>query len=221
MTRAEKLYDVLMRLPVIAFDLIFFARELDNLRHVVALHPYFGNDWSFSIMVASRVALLIFLVTCIAFHVARYRPIGKHATWYPKVIALLGMLFTLLILLTPRAPSDIFWDGLSTALILIGTIASNLVVFDLGRSFSVMPEARKLVTSGLYARIRHPLYLAHEITVLGIFLQFRSWQGLLILAIHLYFQIRRMDFEEGILSKTFPTYSEYVQRTNRLVPRLY
>ena len=210
-----------MRLPVIAFDLVFFVRELNSLRRAVAGHPYFGNDWSFLMTVASRVSILVFLVTGIAFHASRYRPVGKHETWYPKFVALLGMLFTLLILLTPRAPADMVWDSLSTALILMGTIASILVVCGLGRSFSVMPEARKLVTSGLYARIRHPLYLVEEITVLGVFLQFRSWQGLVILAVHFYFQIRRMDFEEGILGKTFPTYAEYAGRTNRLIPGLY
>jgi protein-S-isoprenylcysteine O-methyltransferase Ste14 len=131
------------------------------------------------------------------------------------------MLFANLILLTPRATSDVLWDSASTVLILVGTIISILVIFDLGRSLSVMPEARKLVTSGLYLRVRHPLYLAAEIGVLGIFLQFRSWQGLLILAVHFYFQIRRMDWEEGILAKAFPGYAEYKQRTYRLFPRLY
>lgn len=221
MTNAEKLYDAMMRTPVIAFDLLFLLRELDGIRQTVAPHPYFGNDIAFYVLIASRVAILVFLLTCIAFHASRYRPVGKHERWYPKIVALLGMLFTLLILLTPRAPSDVFWDGLSTVLILIGTIASNLVLFDLGRSFSVMPEARKLIMGGFYARIRHPLYLAEEITVLGIFLQFRSWQALLILVVHFYFQIRRMDFEEGILKQTFPAYSGYVERTNRLFPGLY
>lgn len=221
MTKQEKLYDVTMRLPIIACNLWFLVRELDGIRQQVALHPYFGSDWPFFVSIASRVAILIFLTTCIAFNVSRHRPVGKHVTWYPKMVALLGMLFTLLMLMTPRAQANILWDGLSAATILIGTIASNLVVFDLGRSFSVMPEARKLVTGGVYSQIRHPLYLAEEITVVGIFMQFRSWQGLLILMVHFYFQIRRMDFEEGILAKTFPSYAEYVARTNRLFPGLY
>jgi len=221
MTKTEKVYDALMRLPIIACDLFFLVLELRSMRGVVALHPYFGADVPFLMTLASRSAILVFLIVCIGFHVSRYRPVGKYTTSYPKLIALAGTLFTLLILLTPRAAHAVQWDSLSTVLILVGNVACVLVVSELGRSLSVMPEARKLVTGGLYGRIRHPLYLAEEIAVLGIFLQFRSWQGLLILAVHFYLQIRRMDFEEGILAKAFPAYAEYKQRTNRLFPGVY
>jgi len=115
----------------------------------------------------------------------------------------------------------VLWDSLSTVLILIGTTMAILAVLELGRSMSIMPEARKLVTGGLYVRIRHPLYLAEEIAVLGFCLQFRSWQAVPILMVHLYLQIRRMDWEEGILAKAFPGYAAYKQRTRRLVPGLY
>lgn len=221
MTNAEKFYDVVMRLPVVVFDLFFLVREVSGMRGVIAFHPYFGGDWSFLVTLAGRVSIVIYLTVSVCLHISRYRPISKYVTWYPKITALAGMLFANLILLTPRATSDVLWDSASTVLILVGTIISILVIFDLGRSLSVMPEARKLVTSGLYLRVRHPLYLAAEIGVLGIFLQFRSWQGLLILAVHFYFQIRRMDWEEGILAKAFPGYAEYKQRTYRLFPRLY
>ena len=152
---------------------------------------------------------------------SRYRPVSKYATPYPKIVALAGTLFSLLILLTPRGARAVHWDSLSTVLVLVGTIASVLVVIELGRSLSVMPEARKLVTNGLYGHIRHPLYLAEEIVILGIFLQFRSWQGLLILVVHFYLQIRRMGFEERILGNSFPKYAEYKERTKRLLPGVY
>jgi len=106
-------------------------------------------------------------------------------------------------------------------LVLVGCTTAILVMVDLGRSLSIMPEARKLVTSGLYRRIRHPLYLAEEIAIIGFYLQFRSWQTMPILVVHFYFQIRRMDWEESILAKAFPAYAEYKQRTYRLFPRLY
>jgi len=173
------------------------------------------------ITLVGRVSIVTYLMISVCFHISRYRPVDKYVTWAPKVTALAGMLFSSLILLTPRATPGPFWDGASALLVLIGTIASTWVIFDLGRSLSVMPEARKLVTSGLYRHIRHPLYLASEIGVLGIFLQFRSWEGVLILAIHFYFQIRRMDWEEGILAKAFPTYADYKQATHRILPGVY
>lgn len=221
MTSAEKFYDAVMRLPIVAYLLFLISRELSAIRGLVGLHPYFGEDWPFLIAVAARVAGVIFISAILFLSISRFRPIGKYSSWPPKITALLGTLFTYLILLTPRSASDALWDGLSTVLILTGTTMAIMAVLDLGRSMSIMPEARKLVTSGLYGRIRHPLYLAEEIAVLGFCLQFRSWQAAPILVIHLYFQIRRMDWEEGILAKAFPGYAEYKQRTWRLLPGLY
>jgi protein-S-isoprenylcysteine O-methyltransferase Ste14 len=221
MTNTEKFYDAVMRLPIVAYQLFLILRELWAIRGLVAFHPYFGGDWPFLLAVSARVAGVIFVSVILLLSISRFRPIGKYSSWNPKITALLGTLFTYLILLTSRSASDALWDSLSTVLILIGTTMAILAVLDLGRSMSIMPEARKLVTSGLYGRIRHPLYLAEEIAVLGFFLQFRTWQAAPILIVHLYFQIRRMDWEEGILAKAFPGYAEYKQRTCRLLPGMY
>ena len=196
MTTGEKLYDAWMRLPIVALTLFFLARETGALRQLVGSHPYFGDDWPFAANVAARVSVLMFLVLLALLHGSRRRPVRKYETWQPKIVALLGLSFTFLLLLLDRAPSEAMWDSASAVLILVGDTLCILAVLYLGRSLSIMPEARKLVTAGLYRRIRHPLYLAEEIAVVGIFLQFRSWQALAIVAVHFYFQIRRMGWEE-------------------------
>ena len=89
------------------------------------------------------------------------------------------------------------------------------------RSFSLMAEARRLVTDGPYAYIRHPLYLGEAAAMLGLMLQFVSPLALGIAAVQLAFQLERMKNEEQILSEMFPEYSAYMQRTARLVPGLY
>jgi protein-S-isoprenylcysteine O-methyltransferase Ste14 len=221
MTSTEKFYDAVMRLPIVAYQLFLISRELTSIRGLIAFHPYFGGDWPFLFAVCARVAGVIFISAILLLSILRFRPVGKYANWSPKITALLGTLFTYLILLTPRSPSVAFWDGASSAMILIGTTTAILAVLDLGRSMSIMPEARKLVTGGLYGRIRHPVYLAEEIAVMGFCLQFRNWLAAPILLVHLYFQIRRMDWEEGILARAFAEYAEYRQRTFRLVPGVY
>ena len=221
MTNAEKFYDAVMRLPIVAYQLFLISRELSAIRGLVGFHPYFGGDWPFLMTVSARVAGVIFISVILLLSISRFRPVGKYSNWNPKITALLGTLFTYLLLLTPRSPSDALWDSLSTVLILAGTTMAIVAVMDLGRCMSIMPEARKLVTGGLYRRIRHPLYLAEEIAVLGFCLQFRTWQAAPIVIVHLYLQIRRMDWEEGILAKAFPEYAGYRLRTYRLVPGLY
>jgi protein-S-isoprenylcysteine O-methyltransferase Ste14 len=184
MTNTDKIYDALMRLPIVAYQLFLISRELSAIRRLIAFHPYFGDDWSFLMTVSARVAGVVFIAVILLLSISRFRPVGKYSSWNPKITALLGTVFTYFILLTPRSASDALWDSLSAVLILAGTTMAILAVLDLGRCMSIMPEARKLVTRGLYVRIRHPLYLAEEIAVLGFCLQFRSWQAVPILIVH-------------------------------------
>ena len=109
----------------------------------------------------------------------------------------------------------------ATLLTLIGSAASVFVLTQLGRSFSVMAEARRLVTSGVYRFVRHPLYLAEELAVIGIFMQFASVWTALLFAMQIAFQLRRMHNEEAVLSEIFPEYATYKANTARLIPGIY
>jgi protein-S-isoprenylcysteine O-methyltransferase Ste14 len=209
-----------MRVPIVAFDVFFLVREAIGARSLVAGHPDLGDAALIAALVA-RTSIVLFLAANIAFHITRYRPISKYASWRPRVTALAGMLFANLILLTPRAPPSVFYNSVSTILIALGMIVCIVAVLDLGRSLSIMPEARKLVMTGLYRYIRHPLYLGAGLAIVGTFLQFRSWEGALIVIVQTYLQIRRMHWEEDILAKAFPGYSEYKRQTRRLCPGLY
>ena len=221
MTQGEKLYDALMRLPIVAFNLYFLVRETLGVRALAVAHPWFGNDWPFVSTVAARVSLVIFLAIAMTLHALRRRPISKYTAWGPKVTALAGTLLPYVVLLSQRSGPDLLWDGVSTAMMFVGSTLSILAVLDLGRSISIMPEARALVTGGLYAKIRHPLYFAEEIAALGFCLQFRNWMVLPVIIIHFYFQIRRMDWEEDVLLRAFPEYGDYKRGSYRLVPGLY
>jgi protein-S-isoprenylcysteine O-methyltransferase Ste14 len=53
--------------------------------------------------------------------------------------------------------------------IIAGSMVLAMVArLQLGESFSVSAKARKLVTTGLYARIRNPIYLSGELLFVGI-----------------------------------------------------
>ena len=89
----------------------------------------------------------------------------------------------------------------------------------LRRSFSIVPEARRLVTGGPYAFSRHPVYLGEIITAIGINLPtFGLFSGLAVL----YFvvcEVLRMRWEEGVLARAFPNeYPAYAQRVPRYAP---
>ena len=109
----------------------------------------------------------------------------------------------------------------SASLSAVGALLTAIVVLRLGRSFSTMPEARRLVTEGAYRIVRHPLYAVEEIAIIGVFLQFRSLPAAAIVLVHLAFQIERMRNEEKVLTQSFPEYTDYARRTARLVPGVY
>jgi protein-S-isoprenylcysteine O-methyltransferase Ste14 len=84
----------------------------------------------------------------------------------------------------------------------------------LGDSFSVRAEARKLVTHGIYSKIRNPIYLFGGLAFLGEFLAMGWYLGIAILVIinlGQYFRIRR---EEQVLEAAFgDEYRAYKDKT--------
>ncbi len=103
----------------------------------------------------------------------------------------------------------------------MGMAASTWVVAALGRSFSLLPQARGLVTSGPYAVVRHPLYVAELIAALGVALQFQQPYALAIFAVTVCLLLPRARFEEDVLNATFPEYGAYQKRTARALPGLW
>jgi protein-S-isoprenylcysteine O-methyltransferase Ste14 len=84
----------------------------------------------------------------------------------------------------------------------------------LGRSFSVKAKATALVTTGIYARIRNPIYVFSALMIAGVII----WAGrpwfLLIFAVLIPLQIYRTRKEEQVLTGKFgAAYLEYKQKT--------
>lgn len=84
----------------------------------------------------------------------------------------------------------------------------------LGKSFSVMPEARVLVTTGLYSRIQHPMYVFLDLFLLAVIVAL-GWPILLLVwAILVAIQALQSRREEKLLAATFGTdYNSYRSRT--------
>lgn len=168
----------------------------------------------------ARISSALFLALVAATTVTRLRPIRKAAGIQPRVSALLGtFLLTSLVLLPPAQLPPISL-AISSALVVVGTSLSFAALRWLGKSFSIMAEARRLVTNGPYAFVRHPLYVCEEIAAIGILIQVISPVALIIVLTHGLFQFRRVLNEEKVLRASFPEYESYAVRTPRLIPRL-
>lgn len=104
------------------------------------------------------------------------------------------------------------WVGLGLCLIgLAGVIASR---YTLGRSFSIRAKATALVTSGIYSRIRNPIYVSGMIFITGAGVM--TWEPLFlaIVAVMIPMQIWRARREARVLEEKFgEEYREYRRRT--------
>ena len=89
----------------------------------------------------------------------------------------------------------------------------------LRRSFSIIPEARRLVTGGPYSLSRHPVYLGEIVTAVGINLATGGWLTALAVAYFVGCELLRMRWEERVLERAFPAeYPPYARRVPRYLP---
>jgi protein-S-isoprenylcysteine O-methyltransferase Ste14 len=109
----------------------------------------------------------------------------------------------------------------STACVLIGAIMMLVTIRHLGRSFSIVPQARSVVQTGPYRWIKHPLYLVEEIVVLGVVLQYLSPVTVIVLVLHIGVQVCRILYEEDLLRRNCPEYSSYEASRWRLIPYVW
>jgi protein-S-isoprenylcysteine O-methyltransferase Ste14 len=95
---------------------------------------------------------------------------------------------------------------------------------DLGLSFSPKLQIKKehsLVTTGVYRKIRHPMYTAHFIWSIAQILLLQNWiagWGFLVSFIPLYL-VRIQEEEQMMLDRFGGTYRSYMQKTGRLYPK--
>lgn len=131
--------------------------------------------------------------------------------WLPLLLGLYCLDF---VYVHGPGPHDLTrWIGLTMSLLgLAGVVVARST---LGRSFSVAPKATELVTTGIYSRIRNPIYLSGMIFLAGLFVMVRrptSWLVLVIIVIPL--QIIRARREARVLEAKFgEAYRQYRERT--------
>jgi protein-S-isoprenylcysteine O-methyltransferase Ste14 len=167
---------------------------------------------------AAILAALAFLLLTVGATIFRFKPIRRAEGWQPRFSAFMGSFLTLSLIALPPLDAGPAWQATSILTIIVGGLLSAWVLTWLGRSFSVTPQARHLVTAGPYSVVRHPLYLCEEFTVIGVMMLYLSPLAVLIVMLQWIFQLRRMDNEEHVLRSAFPEYAAYAGRTPKIIP---
>jgi protein-S-isoprenylcysteine O-methyltransferase Ste14 len=110
------------------------------------------------------------------------------------------------------------WDARHVAGMSVGLLGFALWFTarrQLGKSFSVRPEARALVTTGLYSRFRNPIYLFGGVAYGGVLIAWGKLVPLLVFVVgYPLFQFVRARRENAVLEKAFgDEYRRYKART--------
>ena len=123
-------------------------------------------------------------------------------------------------------PPQLYW------LVILGIIIEALSILlavwarhHLGRNWSAsvrIGEGHKLVRTGPYRFLRHPIYTGVLGMVLGIALASGQYHALIALCMLVVAYIRKTGLEDGILQKEFGTeYDEYRKHTWGLIPLVF
>ncbi len=213
-----RLTDLAAATPIIVWYAFAIAGLLIQIDAQIA-KP--ADQLQLALSVGAKLASAVFFGLQIVLFAVRRLAVGKAGGWRPRVAAVVGFSSAFAFLALPRVELPPWLNLISSLLIIAGTIGSIAGAGRLGRSFSVLPQARALVTDGPYRFVRHPLYLAEQIAGLGVMLQFQQPWALLVALFSLATQFPRMHYEEEILAETFPLYRAYAERTARLIPGVY
>jgi protein-S-isoprenylcysteine O-methyltransferase Ste14 len=217
--RTTKLYDVLAATPLLVlYGLGIGTKLVPGTVADIARLPSF-SAW---LDLARDSSNITYFTVIIVLVLRRQVPVARSAHMLPRIVALAAATaFVARVKLLPPVHLPPFLEAGAVLLTIFGTVASIAVLFSLGRSFSILPEARGLVTDGPYRIVRHPLYVAEEIGNIGIVLEYLQPWSLLIEVVSVGLQLWRISFEEHVLSQTFPEYAAYAARTRRLIPGIY
>jgi protein-S-isoprenylcysteine O-methyltransferase Ste14 len=136
---------------------------------------------------------------------------------------LIALLFT-----APRQenPYGLFSDVIGligVAVMALGAVVLVTSFVRLGKSLTASPVPKEdgvLVTTGLYARVRHPIYFGLLVLAFGVVLD-AGWWPQIVIALMLYFILNiKAQFEEDLLRARYPEYKAYAQKTPRFFPRV-
>lgn len=216
-----KLLDMVMRVVPSALLLLAVITKFGELYAFLTEDHADVSALKFAADLMSRVSAICLLGLMAVLFLIRLEPIRKAKGIVPRAMAIAGTFLMALVTFFPRTHLSTTQTVIASLLSLVGTGISVYVLAYLGRSFSLMAEARRLVTTGPYRVVRHPLYIFEAMASVGILLQFLSFYTVAIFVVFALLQFQRMKNEEAILETTFPEYQEYKLKTARLIPGIY
>jgi protein-S-isoprenylcysteine O-methyltransferase Ste14 len=214
----------LILLPLVLAALLFAsAGTLDYWQAWTYLAVYF----------ASSLAITLYLMKKDPKLLQRRMSGGPMAEKEPtqRIIMLFASLGFIGLLVVPAFDRRFAWSHMpppvalaGDGLVLLGWLAIFFVFKENTFSSATIELApdHKVISTGPYALMRHPMYAGALIMLLGIPIALGSWWGVLVLVATTPALLWRLLDEEKFLARNLPGYIAYQQRVPyRLIPRVW
>jgi protein-S-isoprenylcysteine O-methyltransferase Ste14 len=166
------------------------------------------------------VETLLYGVLVVAFLI-RTNPVDRSRGIKEIVVPLIGSFLPFGLLKTCPSPWIIHNAVLLTTVFIWMTLATSITtwgMWTLRGSFSITVEARRLITSGPYRWVRHPIYLGEILSAAAVVVWRWSFLNLGILILFAAIQLLRTRWEEDKLERAFPGYRAFLDRSWWVLP---
>jgi protein-S-isoprenylcysteine O-methyltransferase Ste14 len=198
--------------------------EVDRLIALVACIPFFlelWNRWASGTLEFTRVALGLNTLLQILTMLVRTPPQRVSPNplyWLMAFVATYGMLFFSVIAVPGYPLVPAFLANSISILALLILLWSRI---SLGRNIGLIPAQRKIVTSGAYGWVRHPIYTGNFLSLFAVFLSSFAWVNAAFIAWILGIFVAKSFIEENFL-KPDPDYASYLEKVRwRWIPGIF
>jgi protein-S-isoprenylcysteine O-methyltransferase Ste14 len=192
---------------------------------------HYWQAWLYlAVFMISISAVFVYLIKNDPELLAR-RVNNKEETKSQKVIHFFINLAFAVVIVIPSLDHRYGWSAVPWYVVMVGDIfvaLGILIIFFVFKENSFTAATievaadQRVISTGPYARVRHPMYLGGLIFIVGIPLALGSWWGLLTIVLFAPVMAWRILDEEKFLVKNLPGYAEYEKKVKyRLMPFIW
>jgi protein-S-isoprenylcysteine O-methyltransferase Ste14 len=214
--------------------LLFLLLVMAALLFVPAWTLDYWQAWAFlAVFFSSALAITAYLMKKDPKLLGRRVHAGPTAEkeTSQKIIQSITSLGFIAMLVIPALDRHFVWSKMSLYLEVAGEVLvaiGFLIVFLVYKentfasaTIELVPE-QKVISTGLYALVRHPMYMGALFLFLGMSLSLGSWWGLFVFLLIVPALIWRIFDEEKFLARNLPGYLEYQKKVRRrLIPLVW
>jgi protein-S-isoprenylcysteine O-methyltransferase Ste14 len=157
--------------------------------------------------------------------------ISHEKEFTQKVVLALLLTASIVLVVLPPLDFRLGWSLMAWQVSIIGDalVAFSFYIFYLVSKVNTyaaanirVEEGQKVISTGMYGFIRHPMYFGALFLFIGTPLALGSWWTLLLLPLFLPILVARILNEEKVLVRNLPGYIEYTHKVRyRLIPNIW